>query len=71
MKWFKDIHSRQVRLTDERQGHIEADHPEMSGQIDKIQNTLLNPDIIVKSSTDSEVELFYRYYNVTPVSEKY
>ncbi|MHC1635339.1 MAG: PBECR2 nuclease fold domain-containing protein [Candidatus Methanospirareceae archaeon] len=71
MKWFRDIHNRQIRLTDERQEHIEVDHPEMSGQIDRIQETLLNPDIIVRSRTDPEVELFYRYYDNTPVTEKY
>ncbi len=71
MKWFKAIHNRQIRLTDERQEHIEADHPEMYGQIDKIQDTLSNPDIIVKSRTDMEVELFYRHYDITPVTEKY
>lgn len=43
----------------------------MFRQIDKIQDTLLNPDIIVRSRTDSEVELFYRRYVATPVSEKY
>jgi hypothetical protein len=31
MKWFKDIHGRQVRLTNEPQEHIEADHPEIFG----------------------------------------
>ena len=62
MKWFRDIHNRQIRLTDERQEHIEIDHPEMSGQTDRIQETLLNPDVIVRSRTDSEVELFYRYH---------
>lgn len=71
MKWFKDVYDRQVRLTNERQEHIEADHPEMPGQIDKIQNTLLNPDMIVRSRIDPEVELFYRYYDTTPVTDKY
>ena len=71
MKWLKDIHNRQIRLTNERQQHIEVDHPEMFGQIDKIQDTLLNPNMIVKSRTDSEVELFYRHYVTTPVSGKY
>ncbi len=71
MKWFKDIHNRQIRLTDERQEHIETDHPEMSGQIDKIQDTLVNPDMIIRSRTDPDVELFYRHYDVTPVTEKY
>ncbi len=71
MKWFRDIHNRQICLTDERHEHIEADHPEMFGQFDKIEQTIQNPDIIVRSKTDSYVELFYRYYDVTPVNGKY
>jgi len=71
MKWFRDIHNREIRLTDERQEHIETDHPEMSGQVGKIQETLSNPDIIVRSRTDPDVELFYRHYDITPVTEKY
>ncbi len=71
MKWFKDIHNRQIKLTDERQKHIETAHPEMLGQIEKIQETLSNSDIIVRSKTDPEVELFYRRYKITPVTEKY
>lgn len=35
MKWFNDILDRRIRLTSERQEHIETDHPEMSGQIAK------------------------------------
>ena len=71
MKWFGDIHNRRVRLSYERQEHIETDHPEMSGQIDKVQEVLLNPDIIIRSTIDSDVELFYRHYDITPVTEKY
>ena len=70
MERFKDVHGRQVRFTGERRAHIESDHPEMSGQLEKIGNTLSSPDIIVKSRTDPEVELFYRNYKTTPVSEK-
>jgi hypothetical protein len=71
MKWFKDIHNRQILLSSERQDHIEIDHLEMSGQIDKIQDTLALPDIIIKSRPDPDVELFYQHYNTTPVTEKY
>jgi len=71
VKWLKDVHNRQIRLTEERQKHIEFDHPEMSKQINKIQETLLNPDIIVRSRTDPDVELFYRHYDATPVTDKY
>ncbi|MEK7399088.1 MAG: hypothetical protein AAB116_19300 [Candidatus Poribacteria bacterium] len=71
MIWFKDIGDRQIRLTEERQRHIELDHPEMSEQIYKISETLQFPDIIIRSKTDPEVELFYRHYKSTPVTEKY
>ena len=71
MKLFGDIHNRRVRLSYERQEHIETDHPEMSGQIDKVQEVLLNPDIIVKSRVDAQVELFYRSYKETYVGEKH
>ncbi len=71
MNRFKDVQNREIRLTSERQEHLETDHPEMSGQTVKIEDTLMNPDIIVKSGTDPDVELFYRHYNTTPVIEKY
>jgi hypothetical protein len=71
MKWFEDFYKRKIRLTDERLEHIEIDHPEMFGQIDKIRETLSNPETIVKSRTDAEVELFYRYYSVASVGAKY
>jgi methyl coenzyme M reductase subunit C-like uncharacterized protein (methanogenesis marker protein 7) len=58
-------------LTDGRWEPIEVDHPEMNGQLERIRDTLLNPDIIVRSKTDREVELFYRLYNTTPVTEKF
>lgn len=71
MIWLKDIHNRQIRLTQERQEHIEKNHIEMFGQVDKVFDTLSNPDIIVKSKTDPDVELFYRHYDNTPVTKKY
>ena len=71
MRWFDDLYNRKVRFTDERFEHIENDHPEMSGQIDKIKETLTRPEMIIRSRTDSEVELFYRHYLSTPVTEKY
>ena len=71
MKWFKDIHNRQIRLTDERQQHMETNHPEMAGQIEKIQDTLMDPDIVVRSRTDPDVQLFHKFYSMTPVTEKY
>jgi hypothetical protein len=71
MKWFKDIHNRKIRVTDGRLEHFETVHPEMFEPIGKIEETLLKPDIVIKSKTDSKVELFYRHYDITPVTEKF
>ena len=62
MKWFEDLHGRSIRLTQQRLEHMELDHPEMLGQIDRIERTLLKPDTIVRSRTDPQAELFYRLY---------
>ena len=37
MEWFKDIHGRQIRFTEERLNHIKIDHPEMSENTDTIK----------------------------------
>lgn len=70
IKWFRDIRDRKIRLTSERQEHIESTHPEMPGQIDRIKDVLANPDVIIRSRTDPNVELFHRHYEATPVTEK-
>jgi len=68
---FSDKDNRQIRLTDERWQHIEGCHPEMTEQLNRIKETLQEPDKIVRSRSDSEAELFYRFYPVTPVTRKY
>jgi len=67
---FTDCQERSIRLTDERLGHLEKNHPEMAAQLLRIAETLEGPDVIVASRTDETVELFYRWYERTPVSEK-
>lgn len=71
MRWVKDLNDRTVRLSEERLEHFENDHPEMVGQVDKVAETLSQPETVVRSRTDSEAELFYRHYLMTPVGEKY
>ena len=71
MQILRDAVNRSVRFSDERQLHIETDHPEMAGQMDRVADTLTRPDLISRSRTDPAVELFYRFYASTPVSAKY
>lgn len=70
MTEIQDIWGRIIRLTDERLNHLETDHPEMQGQIPRITETLREPDQIIRSNTDVQVELFYKYYPTTPVTSK-
>lgn len=60
-----------IRLTDERFSHIESDHPEMKGQLIKIEETLITPETVEISKSDSSVELYYKFYSKTPVTSKY
>jgi hypothetical protein len=71
MIYVNDVHGRSVRLTDERLEHIEGDHPEMANQLSRIMETLSEPEKIVRSRTDPEVELFYRFYELTSVTSKF
>jgi hypothetical protein len=47
---------------------MESNHPEIEGQIGRIGETLANPDTVVRSKIDLLVELFYRFYQSTPVT---
>ena len=68
---FEDFKNREIRLTEERKEHLEEVHPEMKDQIDRVQETLKIPDYVFRSISDKEVELFYKAYKNTPVTEKY
>ncbi len=56
-----------VRITDERLKHINNNHPEMVTEINKIVETIKNPDYILKG--DFGELLAIKYYTRTPVSE--
>jgi hypothetical protein len=69
-KLLQDRFGRAIRLTTEREGHI-LRHPEMQGQLDRPEEVLREPDVIVRSERDPEVLLYHKHYRATPVSEKY
>src|SRR5205809_5315237 len=66
-----DFYNRSIRLTAERRQHLETAHPEMADQVTRVAETLANPDTIVRSKTDDMVELFYKHYPSTPVTDKF
>jgi len=59
-----------VRLTEERLEHI-LEHPEMSDREAAIGETLLLPDQVLESLFDPTVRLYYRFYRMTAVGDKY
>ncbi len=69
MKFLRDHRGASVRLTDERLSHI-LSHPEMARMEEAIEETLLRSEHVVKSRTDAEAHLYYRFYPQTRVGEK-
>jgi hypothetical protein len=68
---FIDYWRRTIRLTAERQHHILSIHPEMAEWISKIGDVLTQPEWVVQSRSDLEVELFYVWQTQTRVVEKF
>ena len=69
-KNYTDILGNNIRLTHERFDHI-AEREEMRGQANKIEETLLSPDIVKVSKYDPDVLLYYKLYENTPVTKKF
>lgn len=69
-KRLTDIAGRELRLTAERLEHIER-RPEMTDQLGNLERTLADPDEVRVSNQDEAVQLFYRHFPRTPVTEKY
>lgn len=64
MKILRDHGGATVRLTEERLSHI-LEHPELKGMEADIEQTLLHPERVVKSRSDGEAHLYYRFYPQT------
>ena len=70
MKTIHDYQGLAVRLTDERLPHI-LEHPEMVGMESAIEQTIVHPNQVVESISDSAARLYYRFYMGTMVGDKY
>ena len=62
MRRFPDEHGNEVRLTNERLGHILQRHPEMAFQLHRFAETLSRPDAVSPSRSSPAVRLYYRLY---------
>ena len=62
MRRFVDERGREVRLTDERLRHMLRRHPEVAFQMQRIAETLAEPDAVSVSKSSPTVRLYYRLY---------
>lgn len=70
MKLLRDYRGIEIRLTDERLEHI-LEHPEMASMEPAVAETLARPERVVRSRSDDEVRLYYRFYPETRVGDKF
>ena len=70
MEILTDYQNRQIRLTEERLQHI-LDHPEMVDMRFQLEIVLQTPEVVRQSRSDSQVYLYYRFYEQTIVGAKW
>ena len=62
MRSFTDDGGNEVRLTNDRLGHILRRHPEVAFQLHRFAEILANPDMVRPSRSGPAVQLYYRLY---------
>jgi hypothetical protein len=67
---LRDRTGREVRLTDERLSHC-IDRLRNANLLDKLQETLEEPDLVVRSNWDEDATLSYRFYPGTRIGDKW
>lgn len=60
---YKCVLGKVIELTAERKIHILTFHPDLKPNFSKIRQVLLNPDDIRISKSDSQVLLFYKFFD--------
>jgi hypothetical protein len=58
-----------IRITDERWQHIISRHPEMTGERERLLETISSPDLILEG--DAGAMLAVRHYKKTKITSKY
>jgi len=65
-----DVFGRKIRLTKPILWHI-TKRTELKNQVEKLKETIVNPEHIRRSVKDTKVLIYYKHYYRTPVTEKY
>jgi hypothetical protein len=69
MAIVRSVNNVPLRLTEERWNHVRTRHPEMSGLLERVHETVSEPDLVQQG--DRGDLLAIRRYPDTPLSEKY
>jgi hypothetical protein len=67
---LQDCFGTAVSLSAERLSHI-LEHPEMLGMEAEIKVALTDPELVRRSRTDADVQLYYRFYHRTVIGGKW
>ena len=68
---IKDKSGRNIHLSKERWTHINQEHPEVSGYIEEIKETLKSPTKIKTYEHDKDIRYYYNYYKSREFPAKY
>jgi len=61
---------RALRLTNRVWKHVCTVHPELRGELEKVNQTMMSPDLI-KQDNRADTFVFYKFFTKTIVSPKY
>ena len=61
----------QPRFTQERRRYIAKRHPYMQPHLEKVGETVAQPDAVTPSTSDATVSLYYRKYDLEDLGTKY
>lgn len=70
MTQLTDYQDRTVHLTPERWRHI-LDHPELADMRTEIERAVREPELVIRSRSDTSAVLFYRHQRGTIVGDKW
>ena len=61
----------EARLTQERKCHILTRHPYIEPHLEKVVETVAQPDAVTPSTSDTTVSRYYRKYDLETLGTKY
>lgn len=61
---------KKIKLTEIQWTHILLQHGEIHDQLDKVKETIIDPDFVLFDEEEDNFQ-YYKFYDITPVTAKY